>query len=91
MWILCCWFSTLLTITVLCLVGVVMKDSRRKMPSLSGSSSIVERPPLQAAFVRGKRRSSDIESLIEMLEVECETMSSNDFADAINIVTQAVL
>jgi hypothetical protein len=90
MWILCCWFSTLLTITVLCLVGVVMKDSRRKMPSLSGSSSIVERPPLQAAFVRGKRRSSDIESLIEMLEVECETMSSNDFADAINIVTQAV-
>ena len=87
---LCCWFTTLLTITILCLVGVVRKDSRRTTRRKESSAVVVmERAPLPRAFVRGKRRSSDIETLIEMLEVKCETMT-NGFGDAIDIVTRAL-
>ena len=86
---LCCWFTTLFTITILCLVGVVRKDSRRTTKRRRQSVVAIERPPLQRAFVRGERRDSDIETLIEMLEVKCETMD-NGFGDAIDIVTQAM-
>ena len=84
-----CWFTTLLAITILCLVGVVRKDSRRTTRRREESAVVLERAPLPRAFVRGKRRSSDIETLIEMLEVKCETMT-NGFGDAIDIVTQAL-
>ena len=86
---LCCWFTTLLAITILCLVGVVRKDSRRTTRRREESAVVLERAPLPRAFVRGKRRISDIETLIEMLEVKCETMT-NGFGDAIDIVTQAL-
>ena len=86
---LCCWFTTLLAITILCLVGVVRKDSRRTTRRREESAVVLERAPLPRAFVRGKRRSSDIETLIEMLEVKCETMT-NGFGDAIDIVTRAL-
>ena len=86
---LCCWFTTLLAITILCLVGVVRKDSRRTTRRREESAVVMERAPLPRAFVRGKRRSSDIETLIEMLEVKCETMT-NGFGDAIDIVTRAL-